>query len=265
MGAIGPHVTREAHEADPPIAENPRADAGNRTPNLLITNPLPADSVGAKQDAHAPNDGSGRGDSASSLPNRPAKRTPDAPPRPLTARHGPPSQHEHECETCGSRFRSYNPAPRYCSRDCKSEAQATPVDPVEIARLYHGKGMSQHEVAERLGVSQKVIHKAMRRHAIASRPAAKRNQRGARNHMWKGDKAGYQALHARVQNARGTPSLCSVCGRDDDGTIYDWANLTGDYTDVDDYARMCRSCHHRFDGRAANLSCKEVEKCRGAS
>ena len=31
--------------------------------------------------------------------------------------------------------------------------------------------------------------------------------------------------------------------------IYDWANLTGKFYDVNDYKQMCRSCHSIFDGR----------------
>ena len=34
---------------------------------------------------------------------------------------------------------------------------------------------------------------------------------------------------------------------DDPSCTYDWANLTGDYADVSDFARMCRSCHRRYD------------------
>jgi hypothetical protein len=70
MGAIGPHVTREAHVAPPPIAENPKADAGNRTPNLLITNRLSADS--GRENPHHDTASAGQHE-----PNRPAKRTPE--------------------------------------------------------------------------------------------------------------------------------------------------------------------------------------------
>lgn len=28
---------------------------------------------------------------------------------------------------------------------------------------------------------------------------------------------------------------------------YQWANLTGDYMNPDDYAQMCITCHRRFD------------------
>jgi hypothetical protein len=64
--------------------------------------------------------------------------------------------------------------------------------------------------------------------------------------MWRGDAAKYQALHIRVEAARGKPQHCSECGATKPGR-YEWANLTGDYADVNDYARMCVSCHRRYD------------------
>lgn len=116
-----------------------------------------------------------------------------------------------------------------------------------VAALY-ASGMTQGEVGAAVGLSQKVIFNVMRRHGIEPRPAAKRDQRGERNHSWKGSDAGYKALHLRVQAERGTPSRCGRCGSTDDpGIVYEWANLTGRYDDVFDYERMCRSCHRQYD------------------
>ena len=84
------------------------------------------------------------------------------------------------------------------------------------------------------------------------RVAAKRDQAGAANHMWRGDEAGYQALHLRVEAARGKPHECSKCGSTE-GRM-EWANLTGNYADVDDYARMCVSCHRNFDAARRRLT-----------
>jgi hypothetical protein len=77
---------------------------------------------------------------------------------------------------------------------------------------------------------------------------AKGVQVGPANPAWKPD-AGYQALHIRVYRARGRPVPCSVCGTSSRRRTFDWANLTGRYDDVSDYAAMCRSCHRLFDNR----------------
>ena len=117
---------------------------------------------------------------------------------------------------------------------------------VKVGRLY-AEGRTQTEIAQATGLTQRVIWKVMRRHGISARVAAKRHQTGAANHAWKGDDAGYQACHLRVQVRRGKPAHCDRCGTTDPAQTYDWANLTGNYPDPEDYERMCRSCHRRYD------------------
>ena len=68
----------------------------------------------------------------------------------------------------------------------------------------------------------------------------------------KGDSAKYAALHLRVSVARGKPSLCMRCGTTE-AARFEWANLTGDYANVEDYVRLCGSCHRRMDGAVHNL------------
>lgn len=125
----------------------------------------------------------------------------------------------------------------------------------KVRELYE-RGLTQPEVGDELSLSQKSIYGIMKRNGIATRKAAKRDQFGPKNHAWKGDAASYQAFHCRLYSRFGKPSLCSVCGTTD-AKSFDYANLTGNYADPSDYAPMCRSCHHRFDGRAANLKGKE--------
>lgn len=120
--------------------------------------------------------------------------------------------------------------------------------------LYHRQGMSQVEIASRLGVTQKVVWGAMRRLGIERRKAAKRNQIGPANASWRGPDATYAAFHYRVQTAKGKPSCCEVCSTNDPAKHYDWANLTGRYEDVADYKRMCRSCHAKHDGKINNIT-----------
>lgn len=46
---------------------------------------------------------------------------------------------------------------------------------------------------------------------------------------------------------------CEKCGTNEPNKTYDWANLTGNYDDVNDYKMMCRSCHFKMDGHRNNL------------
>lgn len=130
-------------------------------------------------------------------------------------------------------------------RKLRSEMYRAKIDDQKLRQLYES-GMTQAEVAACLGVTQKAIFNAMRRLGIQSRPAIKRNQRGSANDSWMGDGAGYQAFHRRLEAMFGKPKCCAVCGNTS-RRFYDWANLTGKYTDPMDYKRMCRSCHRKYD------------------
>lgn len=147
--------------------------------------------------------------------------------------------------------------PEWC--EARSEEYATKLPFKEVYRLYES-GLTQAEVGKHFGVSQKVIWNFMRRNGIKARVAAKRDQRGDKNSSWKGNRAGYQACHARVIMARGRPLKCEECGTTDPDRYYDWANLTGDFHNIDDYKRLCRSCHWKLDKIVLNLHGGK-EKC----
>lgn len=123
-------------------------------------------------------------------------------------------------------------------RECPPEVVA------QIVEMYQS-GMT---VAEIRAVAPKGyrVQTILERHLPKRRPSAKRNQAGESNHMWAGDAAGYKALHLRVYAKRGAPQSCTRCGTDA-ASRYEWANLTGDYQDVNDYQRMCVACHRQFD------------------
>lgn len=66
-------------------------------------------------------------------------------------------------------------------------------------------------------------------------------------YRWKGDNAGVVAMHRWVEKWKGTPKKCEVCGTEKKG-MYDWANVDHSYKRVlEDYIRMCRSCHRNYD------------------
>ena len=121
----------------------------------------------------------------------------------------------------------------------------------QIADMY-GNGGTQHEIAKALNLTQKVVFNVMRRHGIKARVAAKRDQTGERNTSWKGREAGKQAFHRRLYARHGKPCKCAKCGTTD-AKHYDYANLTGHYEDLNDYAPMCRSCHWKYDSKILNI------------
>lgn len=137
-------------------------------------------------------------------------------------------------------------------RAAKSKAYTHAVNASAIKKLYES-GKTLDEVAKIVGVSRKVISRVMRQEGVKARKPAKRDQWGPKNHMWKGDSAKILPLHRRLYRRFGQPSKCDVCGTDDEDKTYDWANLSGKYTDTNDFKRMCRSCHSKFDGKIRNL------------
>ena len=116
----------------------------------------------------------------------------------------------------------------------------------QIEKLYIDEFHTKKEISEILNVNVKVIETLIKKYGIKTRVAYKRNQYGCKNLMWKGKEAGYQALHLRVSVSRGKPMVCLVCSTTDKNKTYEWANLSGKYYDVNDYKRMCRSCHSQY-------------------
>lgn len=114
-------------------------------------------------------------------------------------------------------------------------------------------GMTQLEVAIELGTTQKIVWGTLKRNGVQCRKAAKRFQSGAANAYWKGDAAGYQAFHRRLEARFGKPRKCDVCGYSDPTKRYEWANLTGHYEDDSDFKRMCVPCHRRHDKAVLNF------------
>jgi hypothetical protein len=130
---------------------------------------------------------------------------------------------------------------------------ALPFTREQLQQAYWDQGLSQAEVAASLGTTQKVIWRAMRKWNIPARKAAARNQQGTNNNNWRGNAVSYAAFHKRVEVARGRPHKCQWCETTDPSRTYDWANLNGDYGNLDDYVRLCRSCHWKHDGTINNI------------
>lgn len=127
----------------------------------------------------------------------------------------------------------------------------TKPDMGKMIQLYRN-GMTQKEVAEEMSLTQKIVWRCLRDACERCRPDAPRNQRAESNNNWKGNKATYKAFHYRMNALKGKPIVCEVCGTTNPQKTYDWANLTGRYDDPNDYKRMCRSCHWKYDKKHLN-------------
>lgn len=72
---------------------------------------------------------------------------------------------------------------------------------------------------------------------------------GVKNPLWKGENAKYGTMHDWVEKWKGKPDTCEKCGKSVlSGKKIQWANIDHKYKRVlDDYIRMCVSCHRQHD------------------
>lgn len=119
------------------------------------------------------------------------------------------------------------------------------LDTEEIVRRYQ-RGESSKLIAADLGCGSRTVVLRLQSAGVAMRQRGKVKTYPNGHPNWKGNHATYCGFHARVNAKRGRPSQCERCGTTEP-RVYHWANLTGNYADPSDYARMCVPCHKRFD------------------
>ena len=75
--------------------------------------------------------------------------------------------------------------------------------------------------------------------------------RGENNIKWKGDNAGYRALHLWVERQLGKAKMCQNNSAHS-STRYHWANVSGEYKrDISDWIEVCPSCNRKMGVKTA--------------
>jgi len=113
-----------------------------------------------------------------------------------------------------------------------------------ILTLYLNGSCSGLTLAEMFGTTSSTIYRLFKENEIITQHW---QPKGSESPQWKGEEAGYCAMHHRVEKLRGSPKSCSLCGTTDPALTYDWANISGRFQDPRDYIRLCRQCHTQFD------------------
>lgn len=71
---------------------------------------------------------------------------------------------------------------------------------------------------------------------------------GEKNHLWKGDKAGYSSIHCWVRRWFGRAWTCESCGVTKETNRIEWSNKDGRYSrDRFDWQQLCVRCHYAYD------------------
>lgn len=89
---------------------------------------------------------------------------------------------------------------------------------------------------------------AFRKAIFCSKKCKGKHLSGENNSSWKGDQVSYSGLHKWVESILGKPKQCESC-KTIKAKKYEWANKSKKYKrKIDDWVRLCVSCHHYFDG-----------------
>lgn len=91
-----------------------------------------------------------------------------------------------------------------------------------------------------------------------------KGKKGTPARKWKeGKDLHYGTFHKRVAKKRGKANHCERC--DVKGVRkYEWANISGNYHDVNDYIQLCVSCHRKFDNEPGRNTKKGICKMCGS-
>ena len=85
-------------------------------------------------------------------------------------------------------------------------------------------------------------------------------KRDEQTSRWKGDNIGYASLHQWVAKKLGKPSKCEFCGKEEpNGRKIHWANKSHEYKrNLEDWIRLCKSCHVRYDSGENRGAMKQI-------
>jgi len=74
-----------------------------------------------------------------------------------------------------------------------------------------------------------------------------RGRNGITANAWKGDRAGYHAIHIWLSKHYEKGVSCDQC-KTTDASRLEWANISGEYKrEREDYFVLCPSCHRLYD------------------
>jgi len=134
----------------------------------------------------------------------------------------------------------------------------------EIERLYFAEHKTLAEIGELFGVTGEAVGMELRKCSIGTGATRPGKERKKHTKPIVDSSVCYSRLHQRVENTFGKPNHCSLCGRDDVSTKYEWHNINGRWEDVTDYIRLCAKCHKRTHAELRKSKLGELADRRAA-
>lgn len=153
------------------------------------------------------------------------------------------------CEKCGTEFKGskYN-ANRYCSYKCYHETR-WPVAQRKHTKI-DGKWFKGRCIDCKILIKGQYSKRCIECHEA--------NVAESATPFYRDDisRGKYVNVHKWVYKELGKPNSCQQCGLTSSNTRrFHWANISGKYLkETSDWARLCASCHKRFDNGSLELS-----------
>ncbi len=120
-----------------------------------------------------------------------------------------------------------------------------------LGELYSNQKKTMREIAKELGCSSSCVKVSLKRQNVKSRSKSE-YKLNDKNPQWKGEKAGYGAIHNYVKRRIKKERICNDCKRE---KPLDMANISQEYKrEVEDWEWLCRRCHMKKDGRLAKYA-----------
>lgn len=138
-------------------------------------------------------------------------------------------------------------------KDPKKKARSVSVD--EKHRLYRKKRIFTEEWKRNLSLARIGKKRAPfteeHKRKIGYANKGKPKPQDEKSPHWKGDDVGYSALRGWISKVLGKPTTCQNCKKIGlTGRKIHWANKSGRYLrNLNDWIRLCSSCHQFFDRR----------------
>lgn len=137
------------------------------------------------------------------------------------------------------------PARKCCSVPC---ANAIKRRPNPKANYWQGRKQSPETNAKRSAGLKRAYAEGRHPHKIDAS-----GLRGEETSQWRGDEAGYGAVHAWLRKYHPKSGVCEECG-EAKRTTYAFKRHPERHTrNRKDYLELCYSCHNRMDDIVANL------------
>ena len=132
----------------------------------------------------------------------------------------------------------------------------------DLIYYYITKKLSSYQIGEIYNCGQSTIMRKMIKHDIPRRTISEAHkglkhseetknkmseaQKKENNPNWRGDKAGYKALHKYIRRYNPEPECCEICN--EYGKKLELSCKDHKYTrNIEDYQYVCRNCHIKYD------------------